>query len=141
MTFLAGGGIAIFGVVIHWISPFLGPDWYSFLRVPHFVIESARQKTWLAPTGMIIIGFLMLIGAVYALAGAGTIPRPPFTRTALITISLICLLRGLVIVPVLIFIPGTFIAFNVIGSLVWFIAGLGFAIGAYQRWPRLASGL
>lgn len=138
LAFLVGASIAIFGVAIHWIAPFLAPDWYAFLQCPKFVVESARNKTWVAPTGMVIIGFLMLACAVYALSGAGKMRRLPLTRTALVTISLICLVRGLILVPVVIFIPGTFFAFNVVGSLVWFVAGLGFAVGTYQSWPRLA---
>ena len=55
----------------------------------------------------------------------------------IVTIALICLARGLVLLPYLLLVPATFTAFNVVASAIWFIAGLGFASGAVRRWQQL----
>ncbi len=136
-AFSIASGIALFGAAIHWIAPFIGYDWYAFLGSPKWVLESARQQTLAAPAGAVAIGGLMGTCALYSLSGAAVIPRLPLLRLGIVTIALICLLRGLVLLPYLVLVPGTFTPFNVIGSAIWFIAGLGFATGAVRRWQQL----
>jgi hypothetical protein len=136
---LTGAAISLFGAVIHWISPLLGPDWYAWLRAPKFVVESARAGTWLAPTGAVVIGGLMFICALYAWSAMGRMARLPLLRTALLVIAAIGLLRGLALLPYAWNMPQLIDTFDVVGSLVWFVAGLGFALGARRNWAGLAS--
>ena len=137
--FLVGAAIALFGAVIHWIAPILGVDYYASLGSPRWVVESARNRTWQAPAGAIVIGALMFACALYALAGMGkTVPYLPLVKMAIVTIATLCLVRGLLIIPILIRDPRMFTPFHVIAALVWFVAGLGFAIGAYQNWARIS---
>lgn len=129
ISFLIGAGIAIFGALIHWLAPLLGADWYAFLRSPQWVVDSARNGTWEAPVGAVVIGVLMFACALYAFAGAGILRWMPLVQTGLSVISPICLLRGLVLVPFLISAPEKLTGFDIVGSLIWFIAGLSFLSG------------
>lgn len=137
LVFLCGAGIAIFGALIHWIAPLLGPDWYAFLTAPNWVVESARRGTWDAPVGGAIIGGLMFLCALYAFSATGLMRRLPLMRTALCVISTICLVRGLLLIPLLIKVPERLTAFDITASVVWFIAGLCFLLGTCLRWGAL----
>ena len=136
-AFYIAAGIAVFGALIHWIAPVLGPDFYAFLRAPAVVVQSARQHTWLAPVGALVIGMLMLVCALYALSGAGLIRPLPLLKTGILVTGVICLVRGLAVLPFLLLMPKTVTAFNIIASLIWFICGLGYVLGAWRHWQWL----
>lgn len=139
LVFLCAAGIAIFGAVIHWIAPLLGPDWYAFLTAPHWVVESARQGTWDAPVGGTIIGGLMMLCGLYAFSATGLMRRLPLLKTALCVITAICLVRGLLLIPLLIKMPQRLTAFDITASVVWLIAGVCFLVGTIARWRALKS--
>lgn len=136
-SFLVGAGIGLFGALIHWVAPFLGPDWYAFLTSPQWVVASARNGGWEAPLGAAVVGGLMFACFLYALAGVGLMRGMPLLRTALCTISAVCLVRGLLLVPFLLKVPEKLSAFDIVGSLVWFTAGLGFLFGTVSGWATL----
>ena len=138
-SFLVGAGIWLFGALIHWIAPLLGADWYAFLHSPEWVVDSARNSTWEAPFGAVVIGGLMFACALYALAGAGMIRRIPLLKTALVVISAIAIIRGLLPVPWLISAPERLSSFDIVGSLIWLLAGLSFLLGTASRWRLLAT--
>jgi hypothetical protein len=131
-AFLLAAAISLFGAVIHWCAPLLGPDWYAFLQAPPSVVASARAGTWFAPTGAVLIGVLMFVCCLYALAGAGRVRWLPFAQMAQGTIAALCLLRGLLVVPYLYKFPDRVWTFDVVASVIWLAAGLGFLVGILQ---------
>lgn len=137
LGFLVGAGIALFGALIHWVAPLLGPDWYAFLTAPQWVIDSARNRTLTAPVGAAVIGCLMFACALYAFSGAGLIRRLPLARTGLTIIFSICLLRGILVVPLMVRAPNMLSTFDIVGSMLWFIAGVAFLVGTTKNWSRL----
>ncbi len=128
-AFLLAAGISLFGAVIHFAAPLLGPEWYAFLQAPPKVVASAQAGGLLAPAGAVMIGLLMVVCAAYALAGAGLLRWLPFAQMVQGTVAAICLLRGLLVLPYLYKFPDRFWTFDVIASLIWFAAGLGFLVG------------
>lgn len=128
-AFLMAAAISLFGALIHWIAPWLGPDWYAFLQAPPGVLASARAGTWVAPAGAVLIGGLMFLCALYALAGAGRLRWLPFAAMAQGTIAAVCLLRGLLVLPYLYRFPERLWTFDVVASMIWLTAGLGFLVG------------
>ena len=74
---------------------------------------------------------MFAIWAVYAFAGAGIIAKMPLQKIALIAISSIYILRGLVVV-VLIFKPMLASSFNIWSSLVSLAIGLLYAYGTWS---------
>jgi hypothetical protein len=137
-AFLIAAGIALFGALIHFVAPLLGPEWYAFLHAPASVVSSARRGTPLAPAGSVLIGLLMAGCTLYALAGAGAawLRWLPFAPQLQGTIAAVCLLRGLLLVPLWWKFPGQLGAFDVVASAIWLLAGLCFLGGILSRRPE-----
>lgn len=130
------------GVAIHLAAIVLGPDWYAFFGAPPPVVASAREGTWLAPAGAVVIAFLMGLCGAYACSAIGLIRRLPLLRTALAGIAVICLVRALILVPLAIHDPALLTTFEVVAAIVWGIAGIGFAAGfLVARTSRTALGV
>ena len=121
--------IALAGVVIHVGAVFAGASWYAFFGAPPRIVASARAGTWLAPVSALVIAGLMAVCAVYAASVFGLVPRPPLQRWALGTISALCLLRALVLIPLAFAHPELRNLFEIVSAIVWFVAGVGFAVG------------
>lgn len=128
-AFLLAAAISLFGALIHFVAPLLGPEWYAFLQAPPKVVASARAGGLLAPAGAVGIGLLMLVCAAYALAGAGLLRWLPFAQMVQGTVAAVCLLRGLLVLPYLYKFPDRLLTFDAVASVIWFAAGLGFLVG------------
>ena len=61
-------------------------------------------------------------------------------RTALVAITGIYLLRGLVLVPLLAFRPDKVDAFALWSSLIVLAYGIAYAVGTWRAWPALSAG-
>lgn len=55
--------------------------------------------------------------------------RLPLLRPALVSISAVCLIRGLVLIPLAVRHPELVNSFEVAAAIVWAIAGVGFGVG------------
>ena len=125
---LSGGVIATAAAVWHLLMIAGGPGWYKFARAPSYIVESAKQHTFTAPIMAVVIALLMFTCAAYAFSGAGVIRKIPLLKSALITISIICLVRALVTVPYLI--QARLDIWSLIASSVWLFVGLCYLVGA-----------
>jgi hypothetical protein len=123
------GAIAVLGALVHVAAILGGPAWYAWFDAPPFVVESARRGTWLAPVSAAAIAALMALCAAYAFSAAGAIRRLPLLRLMLGGMAAVCLLRALVVWPLLATHPELRNLFTVVASLVWGLAGAGFAVG------------
>ena len=131
-SLLAGCGAA-FGALIHVAAILGGPAWYVFFRAPAAIVASAQAGTWLAPASALAIALAMGVSSAYAFSAAGFLPRLPLLRLCLATVALVCLLRGIALLPVLILRPSLVDTFAVVSSLVWFVVGVGFAMSFRLR--------
>lgn len=123
------GIIALIGVAIHIAAIFGGVNWYIFFGAPPIIVQSARDGTWLAPLSNMLITVLMGICAAYAFSAMGVIRRLPLLRTGLVCMAVICLLRSLVLWPLMINHPELRNTFEIVAAIVWGVAGVGFAFG------------
>ncbi|MGW8393740.1 hypothetical protein [Pseudoduganella sp. HUAS MS19] len=128
-AFLLAAGISLFGAAIHFAAPLLGAQWYALLQAPPKVVASAQAGGLLAPAGAAGIGVLMLVCALYALAGAGKLRWLPFAQMVQGALAALCLLRGVPVLPFLYRFPDRAWTFDVVASLIWLAAGLGFLVG------------
>ncbi|MBQ5947221.1 hypothetical protein [Massilia sp. ST3] len=119
--------ISVFGVAIHLATIAGGPAWYAFFGAPPQIVASARAGTWLAPTSTVGIAALMGVCAAYACSALGLLRRLPLLRPVLAGIAALCLLRALVVVPLAINHPALRTTFDISASVVWGLAGIGFA--------------
>ena len=129
---IVGGVIAGFAALWHLLMIVGGPNWYAFARAPLYVVQSAKEGTFIAPVGAVAIAVLMFTCTAYSFSGAGVFRKIPLLKLALPTISFICLVRGLYISPVFFSLKalGTW---HLIASAVWFFVGICFLLGAYSQ--------
>jgi len=116
------------------------------LSVPAAAYFQAPPPLLENPLRLFLVGeaaaLVLVVFALYALSGAGTIRRLPLLRVALIGISTLYLLRGLfLILNVMIafgLLEGTVLLQGVISDLVFLTAGIAYAVGTAFNWSELA---
>ena len=132
---VAGGVIAVLAAVLHIVVLIGGPDWIAYVKAPESVVESARQGTWLAPLSILSITAVIVICALYAFSGAGLIPTLPLLGYVLALIGGLCLLRGVLLIPMIALRPALIShlsAFDLLSSLIFVVMGAAYAVGGYR---------
>lgn len=135
---IAGGWLSLLAAGLHIAVIVGGPDWYRFFGAGERMARMAERGLWQPMVMTIGIAAILTIWALYAFAGARRLRRLPLMRTALVLISSIYLLRGLLIIPVLIEPPAR-TAFNIWSSLIVLVYGLVYAVGTRLAWPALSQ--
>jgi hypothetical protein len=128
----AGAAILHIGVI------FGGPAWYRFFGAGEAMARLAEQGSARPALTTLVIALILSIWALYAFAAAGLVRRLPLMRTALVAITTIYLLRGLLLFPLLIFKPEAATEFVVWSSLVVLAYGTAYAVGTWRAWPGLS---
>lgn len=133
-----GGCLSAAAAVLHLACIAGGPDWYRFLGAGEGMARmSARGQAYPAIVTLMIAAVLS-VWAAYAFAGAGLMPRLPLMRAALLAISAIYILRGLVL-----FFPSALRRPDLSdGFLRWSSAivlgfGVVHAVGIWRAWNNL----
>jgi len=129
---ISAGVIASVSAVWHILCIFGGPSWFAFARAPQQIIDSAQQGTLLAPIGTLIVAGLMFLCTVSAFSAVGLIRKVPLIKSALITITILCTLRGLIAIPMLVTSTGLDL-WEIIASTVWLYVGICFALGSLEQ--------
>ena len=132
---IAGGWLSAAAALLHLGCIIEGPAWYRLFGAPEPLIVAleAGDTTLHWITAGIVV--LLAVWSAYAFAGAGLMRRLPLMRTALIAITAIYLVRGLLIVPVLMS-PNP-AQFDIWSSLVVLVFGLVYALGTARAWLAL----
>lgn len=134
---VAGGVLSAIAALLHLAIIAGGPSWYRFFgageRMAHLA-AMGKPEAWLIT---VAIAAVLAVWAAYAFSGAGLFPHMPLLKLGLTTISTIYLVRGLALVPGLMFRPGLVTPFLFWSSLVVIVYGLTYAIGTWQAWSRL----
>lgn len=123
-----------------------GPDWYRAFGAGEEMAVMAEQGLWYPALLTLVIGSILALWGFYALAAAGIRLNLPWTRLALIIITIVFLARA-AMGPILVVVPvsdphmlelqqrPTFLA---ISSTFCLVIGLFFLMGLYQRWSAMA---
>lgn len=136
---VAGGALSLGAALLHLAVIVGGPDWYRFFGAGEGMARAAEAGE-LRPALMTVgIALILSLWAAYAFAGAGLLRRLPLMRTALVLISAIYLLRGLVLVPIGLFAPQYMSAFTVWSSTIVLVYGIAYAVGTWIAWPCLSN--
>lgn len=137
---VAGGVLSAVASLLHVGCILGGPDWYRFFGAGEQMARMAERDWWRpAPVTLLIAGVLA-VWAAYAFSGAGLLPRLPLLRTALIAITTVYLLRGLVIVPMAALRPDLLSPFALWSSAIVLAYGIVYAIGLWSTWGTLSKG-
>ncbi len=112
----------------------MGPDWFRFFGAPEPLITAYEngnnQLLWFT----LGITAVLTIWGLYALSGAGLIRRLPLLRLGLVVITGIYLLRGLLLIPTILYVPYPEGAFDYWSSAIVLVYGLVHAIGVWKSW-------
>jgi len=115
-----------------------GPDWYRFFGAGEGMARMAERGMAYPVVVTLLIALILAIWAAYAFAGAGLIRRLPMMRTALVLISCVYLLRGLMLAPLLALKPELVDSFAIWSSLIVLVYGIAYAVGTWRAWPALS---
>lgn len=136
---IAGGVLSGAASLLHLAVIAGGPSWYRFFGAGEGMARMAERGS-LTPTLVTLgIATVLAVWAAYAFAGAGLIPRLPLMRTALVLISAVYLLRGLVLIPALVLNPGGVTPFVLWSSLIVLVYGVCYVVGTWVAWPALSA--
>lgn len=123
--------IAVVTVIAHMSCIYLGPSCFSAQLAPVAIVESAKEGTWLAPIGTLVVSSVFLLCALYVLSAAKLMFPVPMLRLGIIVISCLCIFRGIATIPMLAIVPEAATLFAKIAGVVWFSSGLSCALGYY----------
>lgn len=130
---ISAGIIASACAIWHLLCIVGGPRWFIFARAPQQIIDSAIQGTLVAPIGTLIVASLMFACSVFAFSAAGLIHKVILLKPALITIAILCTLRGVIAIPTFITSSGIDV-WQVIASTVWLYVGMCFIGGSIEQY-------
>jgi hypothetical protein len=114
-----------------------GPPWYRFFGAGERLASACAAGRVYPTVITLIIATILGTWAVYALAGAGVIAPLPLLKVALAAITAVYLLRGLAIVPLLLFARAKATPFLIWSSLVCIGYGAVHLVGMTQVWNLL----
>lgn len=136
---IAGGCLSLVASALHLAAIAGGGDWYRFLGAGEGMARAVERGLWMPTLMTLAIAAVLAVWAAYAFAGAGPVRRLPLIRTALVAISGIYLLRGLVVLyPPLLARPDLSFDFILWSSLICLVYGFVHAIGTMRAWPHLS---
>jgi hypothetical protein len=130
---IIGGVLSVLAALLHIAIIFGGSSWYRYFGAGEWMAKMSDQGSVIP--GLITFGIAMVlfVWGLYAFSGAGLITIAfPFVKLALMAISIIYLIRGLVLFPALLLRPEIVDGFAIWSSLVSLVFGLCYAIGTVQ---------
>lgn len=143
---LAAGSLTAGAALLHVAIIPGGPDWYRFFGAGEGMARMAARG-FLYPTVLTAcIAAVLGLWALYAFSGAGVIRRLPFLPLVLTLIAGAFLLRGILGVPVVLFVDHPYahelagrMTFMVVSSAVCIFLGVCYAAGAVRLRRRSAA--
>jgi hypothetical protein len=138
---IAGAALSALAALLHVGCIFFGPSWYRFFGAGERMAQLSATGS-LVPTIITFgIASMLALWSLYALSGAGIIPRLPLIRVALCAITSVYLLRGLAGFVVAAVAPGDQgVAFWCWSSVICLGLGALYFAGTRQAWPQLPPG-
>jgi len=134
---VAGGVLSLAASLLHLAIIAGGPDWYRFFGAGEQMARMAERGNWRAAAITVGIAAILAVWAAYAFSGAQVIAQLPLLRTALVAITAIYMLRALVLLHALVFMPKALTPFLIWSSLIVLVYGIVYAIGTWRAWPAL----
>jgi hypothetical protein len=132
----AAAGLSFFMAICQTVIS-LSPAAAAYFEAPPSLLENRVQLFLVGEAAALIL----VIFGLYALSGAGSIPRLPLLRLGLIGISSLYLLRGLFfIVSLLILLgalEGQILIQGEIATLIFLAAGIAYAVGTGLNWREM----
>ncbi len=134
---IAAGVLDSLAALLHIACIFGGPAWYRFLGAGERMALLAERGDFRATRVTLLIAAVLAGWAAYAFSGAELLPRLPLLRAGLVAIATVCVLRGLVPLPMALLRPEMVSPFWWWSSAIVLIFGVVHAIGTRAAWDAL----
>lgn len=128
--------LSAIAALLHVGIVFGGAPWYRFFGAGERMASAAAAGSVYPAIVTLGIATVLALWSAYALSGAGVIQALPWRKLALCIITAIYLLRGLAIVPLLVFAPSQSTPFLVWSSLICILYGAVHLLGLRQAWQH-----
>ena len=134
---IVSGIFSAIAALIHIGCIYFGASWYRFFGAGEQIASWAEQGNIKSTIITSSITLVLSIWSAYAFSAAGMIPKLPFMKLVMVTITSIYLLRG---------VGGFFLMSNPMGrssefwlwsSLICLIVGIFHAVGLKQEWSNI----
>jgi hypothetical protein len=132
-----GAVMSAVAALLHVGCIIFGASWYRFFGAGERMAQLASAGSWYPAIVTSFIASMLVAWSLYALSGAGVIPRLPLLRLALCAITTIYLLRGFAALPLVFFALGRTTPFWWWSSAICLVIGLTHLVGLRQVWDRL----
>lgn len=134
---VAGAVLSLMAALLHVACIFGGPAWYRFFGAGEGMARAAERGSWYPALATLGIACVLLAWAAYALSAAGVLSPLPLLKVGVVAMTALYLLRGLLLVPVLVFKLSQATPFVVWSSLVCLGYGVVHLVGLVQVWSKL----
>ena len=137
VALVVGACLSALAAVLHLGIIVKGATWYRFFGAGESMARAAEAGRLYPAIVTTAIACVLALWSALALSAAGVIEPLPLLRPALCAITLVYLLRGLVLVPVL-FMPRTAATtFWIWSSAICLVFAAAHLVGLVQVWHRL----
>lgn len=137
-TWLAlGAALSAIAGLLHLCIVVGGAPWYRFFGAGERMARAAQAGKRYPALVTLAIALVLFICAAYALSGAGLIAPLPLLKFALIAISTVYMLRGLIILPLMVVAADKMTPFALWSSLICLAYGIVHVVGLTLLWPSL----
>lgn len=137
-SLMFGGVMSTLAAFLHIAIILGGPDWYRLFGAGEKMAVLAEQGSWIPIICTLGIFAVLFIWGLYAFSAAGLFRKLPLLKMALVIISTIYLIRGLMLFPVWIIRPEFINNLHIWSSLVCLIIGGAYANGVRQVWIAIS---
>ena len=134
---IVGAALSDIAAILHVCIIFGGAPWYLFFGAGERMARASERGNWQPTVVTASIAFVLFVWAAYALSGAGAALPLPLTKVALIGITNVYMLRGLLFIPILVANRQQVTQFAVWSSIICLGYGLVHLLGTLQVWHNL----
>lgn len=134
---IASSGCCFLAALAHLGCIVFGADWYRLFGAGEAMAQMAEQGLWYPTLITLTIAAALCVWGTFALAGAGVIRKLPFTRSILVVITSVFLLRAFSFFALMPMFPDNSLTFWLVSSGICLFIGSLFAVGIKQEWSRL----
>lgn len=141
---VTAAGCSFTASLLHVAIIFGGANWYRFFGAGENMAKLAENASIYPTIVTFIIASILSIWGLYALSGAGLMPKFPLLKTALVVITSIYLVRGVAGLTLpFIFNHPMFSqnskTFWLVSSLICLLIGLTHLLGTVSSWRALSN--
>jgi hypothetical protein len=136
---VAAAALSATATLLHAGCIIFGASWYRFFGAGERMAQLSASGNVVPSVITASISVVLALWSVYALSGAGVVPKLPFVRLVLCCITGIYLLRGIAGFAISVSAPGfRGIAFWLWSSAICLGIGALYFVGTQRAWPYLS---